>query len=331
MGIAAALSGCSTASYLGQAAWGELRILLSRRPIAEALGDPAWSAERREKLSWIVRAAEDAHAFLGLERSRQFREVAALPKDFRVWVLTLAEPDRLAVRTWRFPIAGVVPYLGFFDRGRAEAFAVREHPAADRYLRTAAAFSTLGWLPEPVLPGMLALTEVSIVNTVVHELVHATIYRPGESAWNESVASALGDAGALLLFERWGRVDLAERAASQLQDRAQWQAIIARHAATFRAAYAGLAAAEDRLTAKPALLAALQDDIRKAPWRNPAWAGWADEATNHAFLLAHETYGADPSAQAEWFTAARSDFAVAVETLQRRAETGRDLWAPISR
>src|SRR5690606_24957725 len=122
---------------------------------------------------------------LGLERSKQFREVAALPEDFQVWVLTLAEPDRLVARTWRFPIAGEVPYLGFFDRGRAEAFADRDHADADRYLRTAAAFSTLGWLPEPVLPGMLELPEVSIVNTVVHELVHATIYRPGESAWNE--------------------------------------------------------------------------------------------------------------------------------------------------
>src|SRR5690606_40750315 len=122
-----------------------------------------------------------------------------LPEDFLVWVLTLAEPDGHVARTWQFPIAGEVPYLGVFDRGRAEAFADRDHADADRYLRTAAAFSTLGWLPEPVLPGMLELPEVSIVNTVVHELVHATIYRPGESAWNESVASALGDAGAIVL------------------------------------------------------------------------------------------------------------------------------------
>jgi predicted aminopeptidase len=323
------LAGCGTVSYLGQAAWGEMRILLSRRPIDEALHGAGTDPARREALAWLLRAADDAETVLGLTRDRQYREVADLPDDFDVWVLTLAEPDRLVARTWRFPIAGTVPYLGFFDRGDAERFAERYHPDADRHLRTAAAFSTLGWLPEPVLPGLLALPETALINTVVHELVHASIYRPGESAWNEAVASALGDAGAWILMTHWGRPDLLAKTQERRADRARWQQLITEHAARMRTAYAALPEASARLASKPQLLAALQADIRQAPWSHPGWRRYADEAKTHAFVLAHETYATNPTAQTRWTAAAERDFRGAVAELRQRAESGADLWAPI--
>lgn len=328
-GLAFGLTGCSTAAYLGQAAWGEMRILLSRRPINEVLLGAGVDPDRREQLAWLLRAANDAEAVLGLSRDREYREIADLPDDFDVWVLTLAEPDRLVARTWRFPIAGTVPYLGFFDRDYANRFADRYHPDADRHLRTAAAFSTLGWLPEPVLPGMLALPETALVNTVVHELVHASIYRGGESAWNEAVASALGDAGAWVLLTHWGRPDLLAKVRARRSDRALWQQIITEHAAQMREAYAALPDAAQRLARKPELLAALQRDIHTAPWSHPGWQRYADEANSHAFVLAHETYATNPTAQAGWTAAAERDFRAVVTTMRQRAESGIDLWAAI--
>lgn len=328
--LALASSSCGTIGYLGHAALGEARILLSREPIPRALERDIWTAEQRARLELLLRVADAAEHDLGLQRTGQYREVSRLPEDFVVWVLTVAEPDRLEGIHWRFPIAGEVPYLGFFDRARAVRFAARHYPDKDIHLRTAAAFSTLGWLPEPVLPGLLRQPEHALVNTVVHELVHATLYFAGDSAWNESVASALGDAGTEWLLETWGRPELAEAQRRSRADRRQWGRLLEDFADELRAAYAATDEGTPRQARKAALFEQFRERVRGMDWNHPGWLNYAEQATNHAFVLANLVYLGRPELQDTWAAAAKQDFRGVVAEFRRRlAHDPESRWDPI--
>lgn len=323
LAIVVAMSGCTMTKYLMHAAAGEARILFNRRPIDEALQQQALAIDKRKKLAWIAQSA-DAAERLGLNRKAQYREVAELPDNFNVWVLALAEPDRLETVTWKFPIAGKVPYLGFFDRDKALAMAQENYPDKDRYLRTAAAFSTLGYLPDPILPAFFAMDDEAIVNLVVHELVHATLYIAGDSTWNESVASALGDAGQELILEAWGRADLLAAAADAAADRERWAALVAETLADLRAAYAATSSSESRLAVKKARIAQFQAAVSETQWRNPRYRRYASSEINHAFLLANEVYQGDAAYQAGLKAAAKNNFAATLVFLKCVIENSPD-------
>ena len=69
-------------------------------------------------------------------------------------------------------------------------------------MRPAAAYSTGGWFPDPVLSTMLgggddALPELA--NVILHESVHATVLVPDEPFFNESFANYVADA----LTDHW--------------------------------------------------------------------------------------------------------------------------------
>ena len=85
---------------------------------------------------------------------------------------------------------GRVPYLGFFRRKDAEPWIRRlENQGYETYIRTAGAYSTLGWFEDPVLPGMLKWSDYRLADTVLHELAHATVWIKGSVKFNESFAS----------------------------------------------------------------------------------------------------------------------------------------------
>ena len=116
--------------------------------------------------------------------------------------------DPLAFRPvkWRFPIVGTVPYLGYFriEDARRRAADLRERDL-DVYVRTAGAYSTLGWFEDPLLPHMLKWDESELANTLLHERAHATLWIPGSVKFNESFAAFVGDEAEMrYLVDRYG-------------------------------------------------------------------------------------------------------------------------------
>ena len=75
----------------------------------------------------------------------------------------------------------------------------------DTFLRTANAYSTLGWFKDPITPAMLIHRPARIAEIVLHELTHTTLYEKGQSDFNEGLAVLVGVIGAELFCKRrWG-------------------------------------------------------------------------------------------------------------------------------
>ena len=187
--------------YVVRAGWEEAKILSRRQRIENVIADPSTSPALRERLKLVVAARQFAVDSLGLSAGESFTTFAQLDRDTLVLVLSAAYRDRLEAHRWWFPIVGRLPYKGFFrpeDALRAkEDFAAR---GFDTYLRPASAFSTLGWFNDPLLSTTIRGDTAFLVNTVIHELSHNTLFVAGNAEFSESFASFIGARGAEAFF-----------------------------------------------------------------------------------------------------------------------------------
>ncbi len=194
------LLSCSP-TYVLRAGWEEARILAERRDIQDVLEDPAIDLEIKRKLSLVREVRVFAERRLGLDSGRSFRSFTATNKDTLVMVVSAAPEFELRWKTWWFPIVGRLPYKGFFNFADAEREADRlASQGYDTYVRPSAAFSTLGWFPDPVLTPALRGDELSIAETVIHEITHTTFFARGQAQFNESFANFVGHRGTIEFF-----------------------------------------------------------------------------------------------------------------------------------
>lgn len=198
--LAPLLAACSP-GYVLRASWEEAKILSARRPIAEVIRDRRTDGETRRKLALVLQARAFARDSLGLSAGESYTLFTRVRSDTLAMVLSAAPKDAFRAHTWWFPVVGRVPYKGFFDPADAAAEARRlEAQGFDTYVRPTAAFSTLGWFNDPLLSTLLRYDDVSLGNTVIHEITHNTYFAPGKVAFNESFASFVGGRGAVHFF-----------------------------------------------------------------------------------------------------------------------------------
>jgi predicted aminopeptidase len=195
------LAGCNPL-YVARAGWAQAQILASREPLEQVMTDPSIDEETRGKLRFAWDGRRFAVEELGFRNAGDsYTTFARLPSDTLALVLSAAHRDRLAFRTWWFPITGRVPYRAYFSESAAIRARDRmEREGYDTYLRPTAAFSTLGWFADPVYSTLLRQDEIGVVTTIIHELAHNHLFLPGRGRFNESYANFAGHAGAIAFF-----------------------------------------------------------------------------------------------------------------------------------
>jgi hypothetical protein len=108
------------------------------------------------------------------------------------YVVTAAHADRLEPYTWRYPIVGTIPYRGYFERDDAEGFGAKLGARGyDVHIVEASGYSTLGWFDDPLPSGVLEQDPVGVASFVFHELLHQTLFVPGNIDFNETLATAV--------------------------------------------------------------------------------------------------------------------------------------------
>lgn len=204
--------------YVFRQGWGQMNVVWEAQPVEKILEDPQFSPSKKEKLSLILDIADFGERELGLSRRGNyttFFDTAGRPISYNIFACAKTS---FSLLTWHFPVVGEIPYLGYFDLESAKQSKDElEQSGFDVYLGTVGAYSTLGWFQDPILSSMLEEDEVDLARLILHEMTHATIYRSGESAFNESVASFVGNRGAELYLRR--RHGLAHELLDQLSQR----------------------------------------------------------------------------------------------------------------
>jgi len=221
-----ALCGC----YILTQAMGQLRMLLNAERIDKLLADPKVPDEVKLKLRLVREIKAFGEHDLGLKPSSNYETFYDTKGQPITYIVSACRKDRFQPHLWWFPIVGDVPYKGFFAREDAVAEAKElEAQGYDVSLGTAAAYSTLGYFPDPVLSTMLDYPEEQLVALLLHELTHGTIYLPGGTDFNEGLASFVGWQGALefarkksgIASERYDRTVRAFAAEEKRDERAR--------------------------------------------------------------------------------------------------------------
>lgn len=190
------LAGCQVPYYLSQG-YGQLSLLNSRKKIEAVLTSDSLSDPQKKKLRLAVEAREFAENTLGLAKTDNYKTYVALEKPYVTWTVSAAPKWELKHYYWDFLMVGKVPYKGFFkeDSAKQEEAKLKEQ-GYDTFLRGVTAYSTLGWFDDPVLSSMLGYSESDLVNTIIHETVHATLFIKSSADFNERLATFVGNQGA---------------------------------------------------------------------------------------------------------------------------------------
>jgi predicted aminopeptidase len=190
------LSGCETLAYYAQAINGQLTLMSRAQPVESVIADPATSQALRERLELARSIREYATRELKLPDSGSYRSYADIGRPFVVWNVVAAPEFSIEPLESCFPVAGCVPYRGFFAKEDAEHHAAALRAAGnDVNLRGVPAYSTLGRFNDPLLSTFIRNPDAQLARLIFHELAHQLLYLKSDSTFNESFAVAVERAG----------------------------------------------------------------------------------------------------------------------------------------
>ena len=287
-------AGCASVAYVGQAAWGQARVLAARRPLARVIADPRTAPALRARLELVQELRAFAAGELAMDRVSGFGDYAALGRDYVAWNVVATPEFSLDPLTWCFPVAGCVAYRGYFGRAAAEAEAARLSRAGhDTHVYGVAAYSTLGWFDDPVLDTWIGRSESALAALVFHELAHQLLYVPGDTAFSESFARVVEREGVRRWLARDGdEAALAAWREAQAVD-AAFDALLAAARARLEALYVQPLAPAEMRARKAALFAELGADYERASRGWPAglrFDAWMRAPLNNARLASVASY-----------------------------------------
>lgn len=189
-------------TYAYRQAKGQLKIIFNTRPVTEVLADKTFPDSLKNRIRLIEEIKRFAVDSLGLNPSENYTTFYDQQQKPILWVITACEPFELKARKWNFPIVGTFSYKGHFEKAIADTeLAELKKQGFDTQLNEVSAWSTLGYLKDPILSSMLEKSEGRLAALIIHELTHGTLFVKNNLEFNENLADFVGDYGAIRFLE----------------------------------------------------------------------------------------------------------------------------------
>jgi predicted aminopeptidase len=328
----AVFSGCYTLSQ-GTAMLG----YLSRaEPLESLLEEGEAPAEEQAENRRFVERVRDIRRFareeLGLRDTPNYTGYVKLDRDYLALVVSAGARDSFSPHLWWFPVAGSVPYKGFFNEAgaRREAEKLRKK-GLDVWVRRVDAFSTLGWFKDPLYSYMRSYPAHALADLIIHETLHATVYLPGQSGFNEELAEFVGSRGARLYVEKTFGPGSPEyrRIGESEADNAAFLAFINRLIAELDALYRGPLDREEKLRQKETVIRAAQERFAAeydSLFQSDNYRGFSGLPVNNAYLELFRLYYSGGSYLEGLYLRSGGDlekFIAAAKTIPRKAKNPR--------
>ena len=266
----------------------------ARQPIEEVLADSGTPADLRRQLRAVQRARAYAQT-LGLDVDQQYTSYVDWPGDRVVTSVITTRPGEVTPAGFWFPFLGRVPYKGFFEPERAEAEAEKlRGKGLDVCVVAVPAYSTLGWLQDPITSPMLRRGEGQTIETVFHELVHASVYVKDRVDFNETVANFIGQEASVRFYEQDEMPEAAHARRGAVRDERAVSAALVGLRARIETLYESSDPGPERDATRRRLAREARAEIAALPLRERDPAELAEKIRlNDACLALWGTYGAE--------------------------------------
>ena len=187
---------------------GQLEVMNNARSFEQLKKDVTFPDSLKAKIKIIEEARKFGIETLGMKSSQNYTKIYDQKGKDILWNVSAAYPYKLTAYEWKFPIVGRFSYKGYFDLEKAKKERDRlknegeKGVKFDTNIRSVSAWSTLGWFEDVLLSNNLDREEGDLVELILHELTHATLYVKDSVEFNENLANFVGEEGAKLFLEK---------------------------------------------------------------------------------------------------------------------------------
>ncbi|MFH1132005.1 MAG: aminopeptidase [Pseudomonadota bacterium] len=285
--------GCWTSEYLTEQAYGQFKILHDRKRITELLKNRDLPPDWRAKLKLVLAAREYSHKTIGLIRTGAYTYFYDTGGNPIAYNLSAAPKDALTPKLWTFPVVGSLPYVGFFDhsKGVKSENELASH-GLDTYLRPVPAYSSLGWFDDPIFSSMLDTDLDRLIEIVIHETTHSTIFLRNQVAFNESLAVFVGQQGTLdFLAHRFGAgAPEVTQTRKRIQNRQKFAALITELYSRIDTLYKKQIPRATKLQEREVHFVWAQKEYKRIFVEPREWGAFVQRPLNNAVLLSYGRY-----------------------------------------
>ena len=317
------ICGCNL-NYYWHLARGQSRVVYKRIPVQTLLARPNLAEQTRTQLELIQAILLYAES-VGLKTDDQYTTFYDTGGEPISWNVSASPPDRFSPYTWDFPFVGEVPYKGFFHRDLADE--QRETLVAagyDAIVRPVSAYSTLGIFSDPILSPMLSYAPDQLADLILHELTHALVYAPGQTDYNESLATFVGRQGSLLFLAQHFGTDtpLLQQAETRRADAVLFRRFMVETVAALDSLYSLGLPRSVVLRDRQVVFAQRQRDFEliRIKFTRNQYDGFLQWELNNARLLSYRRYNANLTLFSAVYRTYGEDLASALEIFASCAE-----------
>jgi len=295
-------------------------LLTSRIEIKKALEDNRYSEHEKKQMRLAQEARQFAIEKIGLSENKNYTDYVQLDRPYVTYVVSAAEKKKLKAFEWKYFIVGKMPYKGFFQENLAkEEEKELIEKGFDTYVRGVSAYSTLGWFQDPLLSSMTTYREDVLVNTIIHETVHLTLYIKNSADFNERLAVFIGNKATedFYLMKEGPASETVLKIKAENKDEALFSAFISQELKALEAWYQESERSdEEKVNRLLEIQTKFQSELLPK-LKTKIYSYFPNTPLNNARLLVYKTYVSDLSDFEKLFVQTGQDYRKFIEACQK--------------